>query len=51
MSAEPAVLGLRERKKIKTRAAIREHAMRLFKAQGYNETSAASAICSTEVSL
>ncbi|GAA3337296.1 TetR family transcriptional regulator [Amorphoplanes nipponensis] len=31
-------IGLRERKKAKTRAAIREHAMRLFEAQGYAAT-------------
>jgi AcrR family transcriptional regulator len=30
--------GLRERKKAKTRAAIRDHAMRLFEDQGYAET-------------
>jgi AcrR family transcriptional regulator len=30
--------GLRERKKAKTRAAIREHAMRLFEQQGYAAT-------------
>jgi len=30
--------GLRERKKAKTRAAIREHAMRLFEEQGYAAT-------------
>ena len=35
-SSPPA--GLRERKKAKTRAAIREHAMRLFDEQGYAAT-------------
>jgi AcrR family transcriptional regulator len=39
MSSEPANLGLRERKKLKTREAIRTEAMRLFVEQGYAETS------------
>jgi len=50
MSAKPATLGLRERKKIKTRAAIREHAMRLFKEHGYNETSVEQIAEAAEVS-
>jgi AcrR family transcriptional regulator len=33
-----AVPGLRERKKAKTKAAIQEHAVRLFRAQGYDAT-------------
>jgi AcrR family transcriptional regulator len=37
MTSSPPT-GLRERKKAKTRAAIREHAMRLFEAQGYSAT-------------
>jgi AcrR family transcriptional regulator len=39
MSSEPASLGLRERKKLKTRETIRAEAMRLFIEQGYAETS------------
>jgi AcrR family transcriptional regulator len=50
MSVKPATLGLRERKKIKTRAAIREHAMRLFKEHGYNETSVEQIAEAAEVS-
>jgi AcrR family transcriptional regulator len=39
MPAEPGVgLGLRERKKLRTRATIREQAMRLFAEKGYGET-------------
>ena len=34
----PLPTGLRERKKARTRAAIREHAMRLFQEQGYAAT-------------
>src|SRR6266511_4061622 len=35
---EMSQIRLRERKKARTRAAIREHAMRLFRAQGFAET-------------
>jgi AcrR family transcriptional regulator len=45
----PAV-GLRERKKAKTRASIREHAMRLFREQGYAETTVEKIAEAAEVS-
>jgi AcrR family transcriptional regulator len=44
------VLGLRERKKLRTRAAIREHAMRLFREQGYSETTVDQIAGAAEVS-
>jgi AcrR family transcriptional regulator len=44
------VLGLRERKKVKTRAAIREHALRLFREQGYAETTVDQIAEAAEVS-
>jgi AcrR family transcriptional regulator len=44
------VLGLRERKKAKTRAAIREHALRLFREQGYAETTVDQIADAAEVS-
>jgi len=37
-STDSAKLGLRERKKIKTRASIQQNAIRLFLEQGYHET-------------
>jgi AcrR family transcriptional regulator len=42
--------GLRERKKIRTRAAIREHALRLFREQGYAETTVEQIAEAAEVS-
>lgn len=44
------VLGLRERKKARTRAAIRDHAMRLFREQGYAETTVDQIADAAEVS-
>ena len=43
-------LGLRERKKAKTRALIQEHALRLFREQGYDETSIEEIAEAAEVS-
>ncbi len=42
--------GLRERKKARTRAAIREHALRLFREQGYNATTVEQIAEAAEVS-
>jgi AcrR family transcriptional regulator len=47
----PAVpAGLRERKKARTRAAIRQHALRLFMAQGYDATTVEQISAAAEVS-
>lgn len=43
-------IGLRERKKAKTRAAIQEHALRLFLEQGYEETTVEQIAEAAEVS-
>jgi AcrR family transcriptional regulator len=43
-------VGLRERKKAKTRAAIRQHAMRLFQHQGYEATTVEQIAEAAEVS-
>jgi AcrR family transcriptional regulator len=43
-------IGLRERKKAKTRAAIKEHAMRLFREQGYDVTTVDQIAEAAEVS-
>ena len=43
-------VGLRERKKARTRAAIREHALRLFRQQGYSLTTVEQIAAAAEVS-
>jgi AcrR family transcriptional regulator len=49
--ADPAIpCGLRERKKARTRAAIRQHALRLFREQGYAETTVEQIAEAAEVS-
>ena len=51
MSEPPArPAGLRERKKARTRAAIREHALRLFREQGYYATTIEQIADAAEVS-
>ncbi len=47
---ERPVLGLRERKKAKTRAAIQQHALRLFREQGYEATTVEQIAEAAEVS-
>jgi AcrR family transcriptional regulator len=42
--------GLRERKKAKTRAAVQEHALRLFRDQGYAETTVQEIAAAAEIS-
>src|SRR6266700_1201079 len=42
--------GLRERKKARTRAAIRRHALRLFRQQGYQRTTVEQIAAAAEVS-
>jgi AcrR family transcriptional regulator len=49
-TSEAPVLGLRERKKAKTRAAIQRHALRLFREQGYAATTVEQIAEAAEVS-
>jgi AcrR family transcriptional regulator len=49
-SDEPPRPGLRERKKAKTRAAIQEQAMRLFRERGYEATTVEQIAEAAEVS-
>jgi AcrR family transcriptional regulator len=50
MSDVPPAAGLRERKKARTRASIREHALRLFREQGYSGTTVEQIAQAAEVS-
>jgi AcrR family transcriptional regulator len=50
VTGSAARCGLRERKKARTRAAIREHALRLFRAQGYAATTVEQIAAAAEVS-
>jgi AcrR family transcriptional regulator len=47
---DPPRLGLRERKKARTRATIQDHALRLFRERGYDETSVEDIAEAAEVS-
>ncbi len=49
-AADPQPTGLRERKKAKTRAAIRDHAVRLFRDQGYQATTVEQIAAAAEIS-
>lgn len=49
-SADPSAIGLRERKKARTRAALREHGLRLFREQGYAATTIEQIAEAAEVS-
>lgn len=46
----PAARGLRERKKLKTKEAIQREAMRLFQAQGYEQTTIEQIAAAAEIS-
>ena len=49
-SGPAAPAGLRERKKARTRASLREHALRLFREQGYQNTTVEQIAAAAEVS-
>jgi AcrR family transcriptional regulator len=49
-SAAATPAGLRERKKARTRASLREHALRLFRQQGYQATTVEQIAAAAEVS-
>ncbi|HEY0933139.1 MAG TPA: TetR family transcriptional regulator [Trebonia sp.] len=50
MTEITAQAGLRERKKARTRASLREHALRLFREQGYQATTVEQIAAAAEVS-
>jgi len=50
LEPDPPKLGLRERKKARTRAAIQEHALRLFRERGYEATTVDEIAEAAEVS-
>jgi AcrR family transcriptional regulator len=50
LEPDPPKLGLRERKKARTRAAIQEHALRLFRERGYEATTVDDIADAAEVS-
>lgn len=47
---QPPKIGLRERKKMKTRASIQQHALRLFREQGYQATTVEQIAEAAEIS-
>jgi AcrR family transcriptional regulator len=49
-TSQPRPDGLRERKKARTRASLREHAFRLFREQGYQATTVEKIAAAAEVS-